>query len=178
MTDPTKKRRIRRFLAAAGVALGVPLATVAYGNELDLAAGEPEQESRGISIRAGELAQYLHGLDLSASQREQISAILAAQEPLLQEKLDILARAEDGLRELGAAPGRSEEKARLCADAVLNAVAAVAALHQETDQQLYALLTPRQRLQLASGGPGFATIGGNQRPGRMRADPALTSRSG
>lgn len=136
---------IKRFLLAAGVALAV--SALAYGGAPDACGGMPGD---GVP-------PHLKGLKLSDSQRDKVFELMHAQAPVLRDKAKTVHRAEEELRTLAASPDYSEAKARALADASAKAMSEMNLARARTDRQIFELLTPEQRKQLAEQkeGPGM-----------------------
>lgn len=147
---------IKRFLLAAGVAVAIPLSAVALQGH----AGAPDACAGGMPGGSGKLAMggdmlppYLHRLNLSDAQRDKVFAIVHAQVPTMRDKAKALHKVEDDLRELMAAPDYSEAKARALADTAAQAMAAMTLVRAKVDRQVFEVLTPEQRKQLAERKP-------------------------
>lgn len=154
---------IKRFLAAAALALALPAAMAAGPG--GCAGGEERGEIRGegrggAGRRGGDVGPagrlpgdqpppYLRALNLSEAQRDKVFDILHGQAPALRDKARALHRAEEELRQLTAAGDYSEARARTLADAAGRQSAEVALIRARADRQIYELLTPEQRKQLA-----------------------------
>jgi protein CpxP len=149
---------IERFLIAASVALVVPLSAAAFngqsGSHRDCgsaeALGGPGRPAKGGEM----LAPHLRGLKLSEAQRDKVFEIMHAQAPVMRDKAKALHKVEDDLRGLTAAPDYSEARARSLADAAAKAMAEMTLARAKTDRQVFEVLTPEQRKQLAERKPG------------------------
>lgn len=140
---------IKRFLLAAGMALAV--SALAHDGGPGTCGGLPGQG----------MPPHLMGLKLSESQRDKVFELLHAQAPTLREKAKALHRVEDDLRALAASPEYSEAKARTLADASARAMSEMSLARARMDRQIFELLTPEQRKQLAEQ---------NERPGAGRGE--------
>jgi Spy/CpxP family protein refolding chaperone len=100
------------------------------------------------------LPPHLRGLELTEAQRDKVFEIMHAQAPLMRDKAKVLHKAEDDLRGLAAAADYSEAGARSLADAAAKAMAEMTLLRAKTDRQVFEVLTPEQRKQLAERKPG------------------------
>jgi Spy/CpxP family protein refolding chaperone len=76
----------------------------------------------------------------------------------MREKAKAVRQAEDNLRALTSAADYSEAKARALADASAKAMSEMSLARAKAERQVFEVLTPEQRKQLAdmkaSGGPG------------------------
>jgi Spy/CpxP family protein refolding chaperone len=128
---------IKRFLLAAGVALAV--SALAHGGGPDACGGMPGEG----------MPPHLKGLKLSEAQRDKVFELMHAQVPAMRDKAKSLHRAEEDLGTLVASPDYSEAKARILADVSARAMSDMAVVRARTDRQIFELLTPEQRQQLA-----------------------------
>ena len=151
---------IKRFLVAASVALAIPLSAVAFQ-------GHPggHHGCGGFAAHGGPgtmggemMPPHLRGLNLTEAQRDKIFEIMHAQAPAMRDKAKALRKAEDDLRALTAAPDYSDAKARSLADAAAKAMSEMTLARAKAERQVFEVLTPEQRKQLAemklSGDPG------------------------
>ena len=149
---------IKRFLAAASLVLAVPLAASASQGGPRGAGGEcGAMDGRGHYGRhggdmghAGRMGpHYLRGLNLTEAQRDKVFDIMHAQAPLMRDMAKAHQKAEDELRKLAAGPDYSEAKAKALGDALGKSVGEMAMARAKTDRQIFEILTPEQRQQLA-----------------------------
>jgi protein CpxP len=96
------------------------------------------------------LPMRLHGLQLSETQDDKIFAILYALEPAMREQMKLIRQAQDGLAGLADADDYSEAKLKALTETNAKAMAAVMRMRIRADHQIYSLLTPAQRKQLAA----------------------------
>ncbi|MCB4359794.1 Spy/CpxP family protein refolding chaperone [Quatrionicoccus australiensis] len=149
---------LKRFLAAAALALAVPLTVSAAPGPQGDCAG---MESRGAhGKRAGGMERMaqggsespmhaLRGVNLSEVQRDKVFEIMHAQAPVMRERAKAEQKANEELRKLAAAPDYSEAKARALSEAIGKAAAEAALARVKVDRQIADVLTPEQRKQLA-----------------------------
>lgn len=101
---------------------------------------------------------HLRGLNLTEAQRDKIFEIMHAQAPAMRDKAKALRKAEDELRALTAAADYSDAKAKSLADAGAKAMSEMTLARAKAERQVFEVLTPEQRKQLAemkaSGEPG------------------------
>ncbi len=128
---------IKRFLLAAGAALAV--SALAHGGGPDACGGMPGEG----------MPPHLKGLKLSEAQRDKVFELMHAQVPAMRDKAKSLHRAEEDLRTLVASPDYSEAKARILADVSARAISDMVLVRARTDREIFELLTPEQRQQLA-----------------------------
>lgn len=156
-------RGITRYLAVAALALAIPLTVVANsagpreaggGGHCGAMDGRGPMGKRG-GERGGEmLPHYLRGLNLTEAQRDKVFEVMHAQAPLTREKAKAHQAAEEALRKLAAGPDYNEAKARGLADTLGKSVAEMALVRAKADRQIFDILTPEQRQQLAEMKPG------------------------
>mgnify|MGYP003476963651 FL=1 len=151
---------IKRFIVAAGVALAVPLTAVAFqGHPVGHHGCGGFAGHGGPGMMGGEMMPpHLRGLNLTEAQRDKIFEIMHAQAPAMRDKAKALRKAEDDLRALTAAADYSDAKARSLADAGAKAMSEMTLARAKAERQVFEVLTPEQRKQLAemkaSGEPG------------------------
>ena len=149
---------IKRFLAAAGLVLAIPLAVAAsQGGQRGAGGGDcGAMEDQGHHGRHGggmghfgEMGQhYLRGLNLTDAQRDKVFEIRHAQMPVMRDKAKALHKAEDDLRKLTTAAEYNEAGVRAQADAVGKAVFDMTLARAQGERQIFNVLTPEQRQQL------------------------------
>lgn len=144
---------IKRFIAAAALALAIPLTAVAFqGNQgAPGACGDVEKHGgHGRHARGGEMMpRHLHQLNLSEAQRDKVFEIMHGQAPAMRDQAKALHKAKDDLRALTAAPDYSETKAKSLADLAARAMGEMTLVRARGERQVYEVLTPEQRQQLA-----------------------------
>jgi Spy/CpxP family protein refolding chaperone len=145
---------LKRFAAAAAVALAIPLTAAAFSGQKGMLHGACD----GMGAKAGYghhgmggdgIPRQLRRLDLSEAQRDRIFDIMHAQAPTLRDTAKAMHKAQNDLRELTAAPDFSEAKAKQLANAAAAAMGEMALNRAKTERQVYEVLTPEQRQQLA-----------------------------
>lgn len=147
----------KRFMAAAALALAVPLAVSAapgpQGDCAGMVAPGPQARhggmERGPQGGPDALLPGLRGLNLSEAQRDKVFEIMHAQAPGMRERAKAEQKANEELRKLAAAPEYSEAKARALSEAIGKAAAESALARVKLDRQIGEVLTPEQRKQLA-----------------------------
>jgi periplasmic protein CpxP/Spy len=164
----TGKRRQRLaatlcLVCAASVALGAPGASGPLGAG---AGGPPGADGRqgprgcgpewhrgppGPLIGFGEdrPPPYLMGVNLSEDQQDKVFAILHAAAPQLRERMKAARKARDALRELSESADYDNGKATSLAQAQASAESQLTLLRTRTDHDIYLVLTPEQRTQIA-----------------------------
>jgi Spy/CpxP family protein refolding chaperone len=133
-----KRMKLNRYLAALLAASSVAFALPA---DAQRGPGGPgaHHEMQGGGMR------MLRGLELTAEQREQVSAIFKEQAPAFRERANAAHAAHEALRKGTLDPNAD---VRALADAVGKAHADAALLRAETMRRVTALLTPEQRAKL------------------------------
>jgi protein CpxP len=148
---------IKRFLAAAGLALAIPLAVAATQGGPSGGGDCGAMEGRGHhGMHGGDMGHpgrmgphYLRGLNLTEAQRDKVFEIQHAQAPVMRDMAKAHQKAEDELRKLAAGPDFSEAKAKSLSDAVGKSVGEMAMARVRTDRLIFEVLTPEQRQQAA-----------------------------
>lgn len=150
------QRNIRHFLAAASLALAVPLAALANSG----APGDcPGMDGRDAPGKRGEAGRLLGGpgemlphdlrrLKLSEAQRDKVFEILHGQVPWLRDQAKLARKAEEALHKLISSADYSEANARSLAETISQARLEVTLARAKADRQIFELLTPEQRQQL------------------------------
>jgi Spy/CpxP family protein refolding chaperone len=145
---------LKRFVAAAAVALAVPLTASAFGGQKGMTHGGCD----GMGMKSGYghhgmsgdvMPRYLKRLDLTEAQRDRIFDIMHAQAPIMRNTAKTMQKAQSDLRDLTAAPDFSEAKAKELANAAAAAMGEMALNRAKTERQVFDVLTPEQRQQLA-----------------------------
>jgi len=93
---------------------------------------------------------FLHGIDLSETQRDKIFSIKHAQEALLYEQSKIVRNEHIELHKLASSDQYEDEKAKAITENLGKALARITFLRVQERHQIYALLTPEQRNLLNS----------------------------
>ncbi|HJV92256.1 MAG TPA: Spy/CpxP family protein refolding chaperone [Azonexus sp.] len=145
----TSHTTIKRFLIAASVALAIPLSASAFGGKHGDCGFEAHGGSGHHMMGGTMMPPHLRGLNLTEAQQDKVFEIMHGQAPGMRDKAKALRKAEGDLQALSAAPDYSEAKARTLADAAAKAMAEMALLRAKTDRQVFEVLTPEQRKQLA-----------------------------
>ena len=152
---------IKRFLVAASVALAIPLSAAAFHGH---PGGHHGCGDGGPGMMGGEMMPpHLRGLNLTEAQRDKIFEIMHAQVPTMRDKAKALRKTEDDLRALTAAADYSDAKARSLADAAAKAMSEMTLARAKAERQVFEVLTPEQRKQLAE-------MKASGEPGRSRGD--------
>jgi Spy/CpxP family protein refolding chaperone len=101
---------------------------------------------------------FLHGVKLSDAQQDKVFELMLKQAPLMHEKGKIARQSMNELHQGAFTERYDEERARTLARAAANAESEIALLRTQTDQKIFALLTPEQRKEVAAniaGRPGL-----------------------
>lgn len=96
----------------------------------------------------GHLPPFLHGLDLSEVQRDQIFKLLHAQAPEMRQYAKALRKSREELRALAFSSKYDDAPAKALAEASAKAESGMALLRARTSHEIFALLTPGQRQEV------------------------------
>lgn len=151
----TPNTNIKRFLIAASVALAIPLSAAAFSGHGDHAGcGMEAHGGPGHHMMGGNMMPaHLRALNLTEAQQDKVFEIMHGQAPVMRDKAKALRKAETDLRALTSAPDYSEAKARGLADEAAKAMAEMTLARAKADRQVFEVLTPEQRKQLAETKP-------------------------
>jgi Spy/CpxP family protein refolding chaperone len=122
--------------------------------------------------------RFLRGLELTDEQRDKIFAIEHAAEPALREQVKALRKAREALRDAAARDAYNEAEVRTSTEAAGRAMSQLALLRIRGEHDIYALLTPAQRAEIASRrerwkAHGVQGEGGMHGSGGMRGDVGI-----
>lgn len=98
---------------------------------------------------------WLHGIDLSEEVRDKIFDVFHAQAPAMRAREKELRQSMDALRTLALTGDFDDTKAKVLSNTSGRALAEIALMRARTDQQIYRLLTPAQRQEVAQREPGL-----------------------
>jgi periplasmic protein CpxP/Spy len=145
---------LKRFLVAASVALAVPLTAAAFPGSKGMAHGGCDgmgmKSAYGHHGMGGDfMPRHLSRLDLTEAQRDRIFDLMHVQAPIQRNAAKALAKAQGELRALASASEFSETRAKELVDAVAAASAELTLNRVRTERQVFEVLTPEQRKQLA-----------------------------
>lgn len=149
----------KRLLVAAGIALAVPLAAMAYpGGKAGACDGKDGMRQTsmhgGHGMMGDKMAMRgLHRLDLSEAQQDKIFDIMHAQAPAMRDQMKSLRKSEKELQALKATPDYSEAKARQLVDQIAKQRADMEMSRLQAERKVMDILTPEQRKQLAEKKP-------------------------
>jgi Spy/CpxP family protein refolding chaperone len=93
---------------------------------------------------------FLRGLELTDEQRDKIFAIEHAAEPALREQVKALHKAREALRDAATRDAYNEAEVRTSTESAGRAMSDLALLRIGGEHEIYALLTPAQRAEIAS----------------------------
>ena len=111
---------------------------------------EAREMGRGLDEGMLPLPEFMHGLDLSEAQRDDVFEIMHDQMPLARQKQKAIRSAQNELRRLAMSNQYEEAKARSLAESMAKNVMELTLLRARTNQMLYALLDTAQRRQVLS----------------------------
>jgi len=144
----------KRLLVAAGIALAVPLAAMAYPGGKAGACDGKDGMHGGHGMMGDKMTMRgLHRLDLSEAQQDKIFDIMHAQAPAMREQMKSLRNSEKELQALKATPDYSEAKARQLVDQIAKQRADMEMSRLQAERKVMDILTPEQRKQLAETKP-------------------------
>ncbi len=166
--------QLKQLIIVASLALACPLGALADSpppSPPDHMASGPahEHEGAGCMMEHGpahggmlhgggmfdegeDIPPMLRNLQLSEAQQDKIFAIMHAQAPQAREFHKAIRKAHRGLHDLVSGASYDDAKAKAAADALGKAVAESTLLHARTHRQIFEVLTPEQRQQLARHG--------------------------
>lgn len=152
MSNP--RHRHTHWILAGTLALALPLTAAAHrhGGEHH-GYDNPDGPGRysadrhdGRGTRGdGHLPRMLAGLDLSATQREQVRQLMSAEREARRQPAEAQRRAYDDLHDLANAANFDEAQAKKLSEAAGKAQAEMALLRARSARQIHDLLTPEQR---------------------------------
>ncbi len=145
------KRTLTHFFIASSIALGLPLSADARP-KMDGPNGcdSPIQMMGERGMPGGNhLPPFLRDLNLSETQRDQIFDLMHTQAPAMRDLDKAVRKSQMELRQLGLSDEYSEAKAKTLAEANAQAMARMAQMHASTSHQIFQLLTPEQRKNMA-----------------------------
>ena len=155
MTYPTN-HITKRFLAAASIALAVPLSALAFGNKVETPNeknfGHCEEHGGMMHVRhhAGDLPMHsLKRLNLSDEQQDKIFKLMHEQMPAQRDKMKSVEKLEQTLSELKQGNDYSDAKARSLVDQIAKTRADMEMERIATERKVLEILTPEQRQQLS-----------------------------
>lgn len=144
--------RLTRWVFAGTLALALPLTAVAHrhgGEHHDHSDGRGRHSAERPEDREarddGHLPRMFAGLDLSATQREQVRQLMSAEREARRQPAEAQRRAYDDLHDLANAANFDEAQAKKLSEAAGKAQAEMALLRARSARQIHDLLTPEQR---------------------------------
>jgi Spy/CpxP family protein refolding chaperone len=108
------------------------------------------------AMAGGMSPRHLRHLNLTEAQQDKVFEITHGQAPGRRNQGKALHKAEAELRKLTAAPDYSESKAKALADEIGKLTFEMTLARSKAERQIYELLTPEQRTQLAEMKPPHA----------------------
>ncbi len=138
---------LKHTLTAALLAISLPAATLAFadhdGNKGDRC--EKGQKHHGMGSGMHGKAPYLHGLDLTSAQDDQLFALHHALEPTMREHHKQQQQLREELRALSQADKFDEAKAQQLADKAAKLEKDKTLTIARHEAKVFAVLTPEQR---------------------------------
>lgn len=155
---------IPRYLAIGALALTLPVTALAFGRG-DGHSGRDGGSRPGIEMHHGQGMPDLRGIDLSAAQVSELTALRDAQRKLFVEKGPAMHEQHEALRKLVMSDAYTPAAAAEIIAKIGAAQTEMAKLRAEQGNKLYKILTPEQRTRLQQN----ALMGGGSRGhGHMR----------
>jgi len=138
---------VSRFLAVSALALTLPLSAIAAGRNMDR--DERGEHDRGsFSMHHEQGMPGLRGIDLTAAQVAQLSAMRDEQKKLFTENHQALRDQHDALHKLVMSDAYTPAAAAEIIAKIGAVQTEMAKLHAEQANKLYKLLTPEQRTKM------------------------------
>ena len=144
---PNRSHALSRFLTISAVALALPFSAMAADRCGDRA-GRGDHDRPGVAMHHQGMMTNLRGIDLSAAQVTQLSALRDEQKKLSGEKHLALREQRDALHKLV----NSDSYTPAAAAEIIGKIGALqtemAKQHAEQSNKIYKLLTPEQRTRM------------------------------
>jgi len=137
-----------RFLTISSIALALPLSALATDRCTDRGARDDHDRSAMSMHHERGMIPNLRGIDLSAAQVAQLSALRDEQKKLFSEKFQALHEQHDALHKLVMSDAYTPAAAAEIIAKIGAAQTEMAKLHAEQGNKLYKLLTPEQRTKM------------------------------
>ena len=138
---------ISRFIAISSLALALPLSAFAIGQGNDRG-GFSRHERPGVEMHQRQGMPDLRGIDLSAAQVSQLSALRDEQRKLFSDKGQAVREQHDALHKLVMSEAYTPAAAAEIIARIGATQSEMAKLHAEQGNKLYKILTPEQRTRL------------------------------
>jgi len=138
---------VSRFLAVSALALTLPLSAIAAGRNMDRDE-RGEHDRGGFSMHHEQGMPGLRGIDLTAAQVAQLSAMRDEQKKLFTENHQALRDQHDALHKLVMSDAYTPAAAAEIIAKIGAVQTEMAKLHAEQANKLYKLLTPEQRTKM------------------------------
>ncbi len=138
---------ISRFLAISTLALALPLSAFAVGQRGDMN-GHSSHGRSGAEMHQRQGMPDLRGIDLSAAQVSQLSALRDEQRKAFAEKGPAMRVQRDALRKLVMSDAYTPAAAAEIIAKIGATQSEMAKLHAEQANALYKILTPEQRTRM------------------------------
>lgn len=141
------KTNISRFIAVSALALTLPMTALAFGR--DNHHSERGGDNRpGYEMRSGHGMASLRGIDLSAAQVTQLSALRDEQKKTFTDKGQGMRDQHDALHKLVMSDAYTPAAAAEIIAKISTAQNEMAKLRAEQGNKLYKILTPEQRTKM------------------------------
>lgn len=91
---------------------------------------------------------FLHGIELTEAQRDEIFTILHAEAPAVRERMKAVHKAHEALHALTMSGKYDEAKAKELAETAADNMAVLSLLRSRSESRIHSLLTPEQRKRI------------------------------
>lgn len=141
------KTNISRFIAVSALVLTLPMSTLAFGR--DNGHSDRGGDNRpGMEMRHSQGMANLRGIDLSAAQVTQLSALRDEQKKAFTDKGQAMRDQHDALHKLVMSDAYTPAAAAEIIAKIGAAQSEMAKLRAEQGNKLYKILTPEQRTKM------------------------------
>ena len=138
---------ISRFLAISTLALALPMSALAKDDDNDRSSCR-KQDRQSIEMHHGKGMPELRGIDLSAKQVTELTALRDEQRKSFNEKAQAMHEQRDALKKLVMSDAYTPAAATQIIAKISVAHAEMATLQAEQGNKLYKILTPEQRTKM------------------------------
>ena len=142
------KYSVSRFLAISAIALAIPMASFAAGNDRNDRNDRGHSQKTEQQGRQGHMMPNLHGIDLTAAQVTQLTALRDEQKRLSSGKKQDMRDQHDALQKLVMSDAYTPAAAAEIITKISAAQTEMAKQHADFGNKFYKLLTPEQRTKV------------------------------
>jgi protein CpxP len=150
-----KRLTLKHLLSASILAVSLPMANIALAHDGHQAGahcerGQHSKQHHGLRHHGHHASNdgvphYLHGLDLTQTQKDQLFALIHEQAPILREQQKQRHALHQALRETSQAQAFDDAKAQEIASGLATLEREQVLMRARTQAKVFALLTPQQR---------------------------------